>query len=452
MGLSWDDLLFASDLLYNSLFNIMDLRLTASSVLTHVIKNGQALTAALDVAFEADVPQKDRAFVQALCYGVTRYYHRLDFVLRQLLSKPLRNKDTDIKVLLLIGLYQLKYMRVKPHAAVSETVAAAKKKTWAKSLINGVLRQYIREQEVIENKADQDPLAFYSHPQWLLNKIQEDWPEYSKNLLQENNKLPPLFLRVNLAKNSQIEYLNRLRDHAIKATGITFCSSAIVLDQPVAVEKLPGFSDGDVSVQDISAQLAAQLLDAQPGQTVLDLCAAPGGKTAAILERQPKISSILAVDIDESRLVRIKENLQRLNLQADVMVGDASKPEEWVQGRLFDRILVDVPCSALGVIRRHPDIKLLRRETDIDALQIIQQQILNAVWRLLKPKGVLLYATCSILKQENEEQIEIFLKNHPEATEIPIEAEWGIKTHVGRQILTGSLNMDGFYYAKLTKQ
>jgi 16S rRNA (cytosine967-C5)-methyltransferase len=351
-----------------------------------------------------------------------------------------------------MGLYQLKYMRVKPHAAVSETVAAAKKKTWAKSLINGVLRQYIREQDILEGKADKNPSAFYSHPQWLLDKIQKDWPEYSENLWQENNKLPPLSLRVNLLKSSQADYLKRLTDHSIAATSITFCSSAIVLEQPITVEKLPGFAEGDVSVQDISAQLAAKLLDTQPEQTVLDLCAAPGGKTVAILEDQPKLASMLAVDIDKSRLDRIKDNLQRLNLQADVVVGDALKPAEWAQGRLFDRILVDVPCSALGVIRRHPDIKLLRRETDIEALQVIQQQILSAAWELLSPKGVLLYATCSILKQENEEQIDCFLKAHPEALEIPIEAEWGIKTKFGRQVLTGSLDMDGFYYAKLTKK
>jgi len=224
------------------------------------------------------------------------------------------------------------------------------------------------------------------------------------------------------------------------------------LESPVAVEKLPGFSEGMVSVQDTAAQLAAELLDVQTGQSVLDLCAAPGGKTAAILERQAEAISMMAVDIDEGRLKRVKENLQRLKLTANVIAGDAAKPNEWVQNQKFDRILVDVPCSALGVIRRHPDIKILRRETDIDELQAVQQQILQAAWDLLLPGGILLYATCSILKQENELQIESFLNNSSDAEELIINADWGLKRKFGRQILTGDQAMDGFYYARLVKQ
>jgi 16S rRNA (cytosine967-C5)-methyltransferase len=223
------------------------------------------------------------------------------------------------------------------------------------------------------------------------------------------------------------------------------------LDEPVGVEKLPEFNAGFVSVQDIAAQLAAELLDAQAGHTVLDVCSAPGGKAAAILERESGIKSLVAVDIDEHRLVRVTENLQRLKLQADVVVGDASQAGEWSKGRVFDRILVDAPCSALGVIRRHPDIKILRRESDVEALSNVQQQILETAWALLAPEGILLYATCSILKQENEAQIEHFLNNHIDAAEIPIESEWGIKRSFGKQVLTGDQQMDGFYYAKLVK-
>ncbi|MCK5190573.1 MAG: 16S rRNA (cytosine(967)-C(5))-methyltransferase RsmB, partial [Methylococcales bacterium] len=405
----------------------MNVRLQAANVLSRVVKDGLSLTVALDRAFESIENSKDRAFIQALCYGVIRQYHRLDFILQQLLTKPLRNKDTDIKMLLLMGLYQLKFMRVKSHAAVSETVSAAKRKSWAKSLINGVLRQYIREQENLEEKADQDSSAAQSHPQWLINKIRQDWPEQAGSLLEQNNQQPPMVLRVNFAQGSRDAYLKRLKESLIPAKAVSFCPSAIKLDQPVNVEKLPGFSDGLVSVQDTAAQLAAELLDVQPGHSVLDLCAAPGGKTAAILEQQIKSVSMLAVDIDETRLERVNDNLQRLKLQAKVVAGDATQPETWANGQMFNRILVDAPCSAIGVIRRHPDIKVLRRESDISALQAIQQQILSAAWDILVPGGVLLYVTCSVLKQENERQIETFLTKHQDAVEQPIEVDWGIK-------------------------
>ncbi len=431
---------------------MISLRKQAAIVLSKVVKEGVSLTVALDAVLESVSEAKDRAFIQALCYGVVRYYHRLDFILQQLLSKPLRNKDTDIKMLLLIGIYQLQYMRVKPHAAVSETVSAASKKSWAKSLINGVLRQYMREQEQLEKQADENRLGVSSHPEWLINKINQDWPEQAQQILSENNKQPPMAIRVNLRQSKQQDYLKLLSEHSIPATVVSFCSSAIILQQPVAVEKLPGFSEGMVSVQDTAAQLAAELLEVRPGQAVLDLCAAPGGKTAAILEAQTEAISMLAVDIDAGRLSRVKENLQRLKLSAKVLAGDAAKPSEWVKGQKFDRILLDVPCSALGVIRRHPDIKILRRESDIAALQRVQQQILQAAWELLVPGGILLYATCSILKQENEQQIETFLNQRTNAQELIIDADWGEKRLFGRQILTGSQNMDGFYYAKLVKR
>jgi len=429
----------------------MNLRLISAGVLNKVIKDGQSLTMALDRALEGIDHNKDSAFVQMLCYGVARQYQRLDYMLQQLLDKPLRNIDSDIKMLLLIGIFQLNNLRVKPHAAVSETVAAARKKSWAKSLINGVLRQFIREQETLNNQADQHPSAQYSHPSWLMDKISHDWPDCALKIFQENNKQAPMALRVNLAKNKLENYLMQLDQQAISASTLPFSDSAIVLKQAVAVEKLPGFSSGLVSVQDTAAQLAAVLLDVQDNHLVLDLCAAPGGKTAAILERYGHSVSVLAVDIDKQRLNRVKDNLQRLNLQATLLAADASEPATWSGNQFFDRILLDAPCSATGVIRRHPDIKILRRESDIDALQALQTKILNAAWKLLKPRGILLYATCSILKQENVQQIEGFLNNHADASEISIHADWGIKTSFGRQIITGDCNMDGFYYAKLLK-
>lgn len=428
----------------------MNTRLIAAKVLTSVIRDGQSLTAALNNTLGVVESDKDRAFIQALCYGVCRNFHRLDYILSQMLDKPL--KDLDVKALALIGLYQLKFMRVKSHAAVSETVLAARKKPWAKALINALLRSYLRGQEGFEQKADNVKSALVSHPDWLIQQIEQDWPMQAQQIFQQNNEQPPMALRVNLANISQYQYLQKLRDQGIEAEAVSFCRSAILLNKPAVVDILPGFSEGWVSVQDTAAQLAAELLDVQIGHRVLDVCAAPGGKAAHILEHQPKVRELVAVDIDKLRLQRVNDNLQRLKLSAKLIVGDASKPEDWWDGQLFDRILLDVPCSALGVIRRHPDIKLLRRAEDINTLQVLQKRIMTAVWSLLAPGGIMLYATCSILKQENEQQIEAFLATNTNAIEVPINADWGLVRRYGRQILTGESAMDGFYYALIRKE
>ena len=428
----------------------MNTRLIAAKVLTSVIRDGQSLTAALNNTLGVVESDKDRAFIQALCYGVCRNFHRLDYILSQMLDKPL--KDLDVKALALIGLYQLKFMRVKSHAAVSETVLAARKKPWAKALINALLRSYLRGQEGFEQKADNVKSALVSHPDWLIQQIEQDWPMQAQQIFQQNNEQPPMALRVNLANISQYQYLQKLRDQGIEAEAVSFCRSAILLNKPAVVDILPGFNEGWVSVQDTAAQLAAELLDVQIGHRVLDVCAAPGGKAAHILELQPKVRELVAVDIDKLRLQRVNDNLQRLKLSAKLIEGDASKPEDWWDGQLFDRILLDVPCSALGVIRRHPDIKLLRRAEDINTLQVLQQRIMTAVWPLLAPGGIMLYATCSILKQENEQQIEAFLATNANAIEVPINADWGLVRRYGRQILTGESAMDGFYYALIRKE
>jgi 16S rRNA (cytosine967-C5)-methyltransferase len=427
----------------------LNTRLIAARALLRVLQDGQSLTAVLESALQTVESGKDRAFIQALCYGVCRYYHRLDFILSELLDKPL--KDPDVKTLALVGLYQLTYMRVKPHAAVSETVLAARKKLWAKALINALLRSYLRKQDNFEQKADNVQYAAVSHPDWLIKKIEQDWPQQAQQILLENNRQPPMALRVNLARISRDQYLQQLSDQGIVAVAVSFCPSAIILDKPVAVDLLPGFAEGLVSVQDTAAQLAAGLLDVQAGHRVLDVCAAPGGKAAHILEYQPQLKELVAVDVDESRMQRVSDNLQRLKLPARLVVGDAASPPDWWDGQLFDRILLDTPCSALGVIRRHPDIKLLRRAEDIEPLQALQKNILHAVWPLLAPGGTMLYATCSILKQENEQQIDIFLAERPDAVELPIDAAWGFSGSHGRQIMTGESAMDGFYYARLSK-
>jgi 16S rRNA (cytosine967-C5)-methyltransferase len=420
-------------------------------VLARVLQDGQSLTTALDCpSFTFDSP-KDKAFVQAISYGVCRQYHRLDFILSQLLDKPL--KDAEIKALALVGLYQLSFMRVKSHAAVSETVSAIpKKKQWAKGLLNALLRRYLREQETLEAQVNQHHPAAVSHPDWLIQRVEHDWAEHAAQIFHENNQQPPLVLRVNLARTSREAYLQRLTEQDITGVAVDFCPTAIVLDKPVGVELLPEFAAGWVSVQDTAAQLAASLLNVQAGQRVLDLCAAPGGKTAHILESQPQLKEVVAVDIEANRMQRVAENCQRLQLSPTLIVGDAAHPESWWDGQLFERILVDAPCSALGVIRRHPDIKLLRRPEDIAVLHDLQRDILNAAWSMLASGGVLVYATCSVLKQENEQQIHDFLATHADAIEHPIVADWGISVSHGRQILTGTAAMDGFYYARLGKQ
>ncbi len=429
----------------------MNLRSNAAQVLSRVLGDGQSLTAALDITLPKLHEAHDRAFVQALCYGVIRHYYSLDFILRQLLSKPLKQKDSDIKALLLVGLYQLQYMRVKSHAAVSETVAATKHKPWAKNLVNAVLRQYQREAEALQQASHSDRQARLNHPDWMIDHIEQDWPEYAAAILAANDQPAPMALRVNLRRGSREDYLGLLAEQGIAAQAVAGCASAVLLDQPLGVEQLPGFVTGRVSVQDVAAQRAASLLELQAGQRVLDLCAAPGGKTAAILELEPNLHSLLAIDVDEQRLQRVKDTLQRLHLRAETLTADASQAQNWAADRQFERILLDAPCSGLGVIRRHPDIKLLRRASDIAALQTLQAGILDAAWSLLAPGGILLYATCSILKQENELQIAAFLARHADAVEQEIAADWGIARSHGRQIITGSANMDGFYYARLGK-
>jgi 16S rRNA (cytosine967-C5)-methyltransferase len=314
-----------------------------------------------------------------------------------------------------------------------------------------VLRRFQREREQLLAIIDCEPTARLSHPGWLLAESQQAWPEQWQSILKAANSRPPMSLRVNLGRIDRQEYLQQLSAATIAARPLSDIPSALVLEQPVEVGVLPGFADGLVSVQDGGAQLAAGLLDLQPGQSVLDVCSAPGGKSCHILELEPEVS-LTAVDVDQDRLALVQDNLQRLGLNARVVLGDAIDPEgEWAQMDSYDRILLDVPCSATGVIRRHPDIKLLRRPEDLERLVSVQRKLLSTVWPLLKPGGILLYATCSLLPQENEQQVEWFLCQQGDARERPIEAEWGHRRTIGRQTLPGEATMDGFYYASLEK-
>lgn len=428
-------------------------RLAAVRVLSAVIVDGRNLPEALEFTRKAVPDKRDRALVQALAYGTLRWYVRLDAALKQLLNTTLKNKDNDVRIAILIGLYQILEMRIPDHAAVAETVklAAAMKKPWSRGLINGVLRQFLRQRDSILATLDTEAASRTAHPAWLLKLLQQDWPDNWEQITQANNTTPPMTLRVNCQQHERDAYLQRLAEANIKAEPALHTEYGLTLAKPVDIEVLPDFMAGAVSVQDAAAQLAAQLLDARPGERILDACAAPGGKTAHVLERQPDIGAVTALDISPQRLARIGETLQRLGLSATCLAGDATAPDSWWDGVPFDHILLDAPCSATGVIRRHPDIKVLRRATDIDPLLITQQQILNALWPLLNPGGILLYVTCSVLKQENTQQIEKFLAEHSDAHLLDIIAEWGHPMPAGRQILPGEDGMDGFYYARIRK-
>ncbi len=430
-------------------------RATAAHIIFSVAHEGTNLNDALARHLEHS-EQTTHAFIKALCFGCLRFYPRLLFFLSHLIDKPVKNKEKIIECLLLAGLYEIYYMQTPAHACVSETVDAALdlKKKWAKGLTNAVLRGAQREQTQLELAAEKSEGAKSAHPKWLLKLIKKHWPDKHEQIIQANNQAGPLSLRINLQKTTRDNYLQRLSDKSITATVCDFSAAGIQCAQAVDVTELPGFSRGEVSVQDQAAQLAAVLLDPQPGERILDACAAPGGKTAHLLEHCPQIE-LLALDKVESRVARIHDNLDRLGLNATILTGDvlqSGKPGgSWWDGQAFDRILLDAPCSATGVIRRHPDIKLLRRAEDIGQLVETQAQMLSSLWPLLKTGGMLLYSTCSILAEENDQQIQQFVQNTATAESRPIDACWGHTGQYGRQILPGESDMDGFYYASIQK-
>lgn len=428
-----------------------DVRLTAAKLLASIFRQQGSLSSLLPNASE-QIDVRDRPLLQEICYGVCRWQPRLECYLDQLMQKPLRAKDSDIRALLLMGLYQIVYLRVPDHAALNATVETAQKlkKPWAKKLINGVLRGFIRQRDQLDERLQSKACFETAHPQWLIDEFRSAWPEYFQQIIEQNNCPPPFTLRVNQQQFSRDEYLAILQDQNISATATPFSTAGITLDQPMAVNQLPQFETGAVSVQDESPQLCADLLACEHGHRVLDACSAPGGKTAHLLERYPQIK-LQAIDLSEQRLQRTHENLSRLNLEADLSQGDACDPSSWWNSEQFDRILVDAPCSATGIIRRQPDIKILRTPESIAKLVGIQKSMLNALWPLLKSGGEMLYATCSILPAENVEQVSQFLSAHDDVKPVPIDERWGIEQTVGRQCLPKHQGHDGFYFARLRK-
>lgn len=425
-------------------------RAVAAQILLQVLDNGKSLSTLLPEAANQLNP-KDVPLVQEITFGVCRVLPRLEQILKTLLDKPLKGKTRLVHCLLLVGLYQLLYMRVPAHAAVDEVVNATKslKLENFRALANAVLRRFLREQETILAKVDKHWQTL--HPEWFVNKLKKAYPHW-REIVEANNQRPPMWVRTNAQHIKRVDYQTLLGELAKGSPNSTACvpDCAILLACPVPVSQLPHFEQGWVTVQDAHAQWSAELLGAQNGELILDACAAPGGKTTHILEKAPQ-AKVMALDIEEGRLKRVRENLARLGQTAEVICGDASKPEEWLaEGVQFDRILLDAPCSATGVIRRHPDIKWLRKEEDIAALAQLQSEILEALWARLKPNGVLLYATCSILPEENSEQIERFVANHTDA--VWAEMDFCGEKTASKQFFPHPEGGDGFFYAKLVKQ
>ncbi|MDP8169846.1 16S rRNA (cytosine(967)-C(5))-methyltransferase RsmB [Pasteurella skyensis] len=426
-------------------------RAVAAQLILQVLDKGQSLSA-LMVEAQPKLTEKDVPFVQEITFGVCRELSRLEWIIRLLVTKPLKGKTRLVHCLLLVGLYQILYMRVPTHAAVGEVVNASKalKLESFKGLINGVLRQFLREQENILAKVDKHWQT--NHPEWLVNKLKKAYPNW-REIINANNERPPMWLRVNAHYSTKEEYAVRLNENFAKIDkDVTACSvpdCAIMLNHPVAVSQLPDFDKGWATVQDGHAQWATILLEPQNNELILDACAAPGGKTTHILEQAPQ-AKVIALDIEQNRLKRVSENLQRLNQTAKIVCGDASQPDQWLEKEvMFDRILLDVPCSATGIIRRHPDIKWLRQESDIAELVKLQGKILNAMWQRLKPNGTLLYATCSILPDENCDQIQRFIENNHNAK--LVEMNFNGEKALMKQFFPHSQGGDGFFYAKLIK-
>ena len=431
---------------------LLDTRAATAEVIAGVLR-GRSLSALLP-EYSKKVDEKDRSLLKELCFGTLRWYPQISILLKQLIQKPLREKDLEIQGLLACGLYQLMHMRIAEHAIINETVSAASKlnRPWAKGLVNAVLRSFQRQQQQLLDDQSDNVVFQTAHPKWLLKKINDAWPEeIAAQIIAANNERAPMTLRANILRNSRQAYLDCLAQAGIAANATEFSAQGIVLSTPRDVSELPNFAQGHVSVQDEAAQLAASLLMLDTDQRVLDACCAPGGKTCHLLESQPDLRSLVAIDVEPRRLVRVEENLARLNLHAELKAADANDLGSWWNGSQFDRILLDAPCSASGVIRRHPDIKILRKPADIDKLAVIQAQILSNLWQTLKPGGILVYATCSVLPAENDDIIQAFVDSQHDAQVQTIEASWGLATRHGRQLFPLTNGNDGFYYSRLSK-
>jgi len=427
-------------------------RARAAELVSLVADRGRSLDSE---RFDEQSSAQERGLLRSLTYGTVRWHIRLHALLVELLDQSPQKLDPEIRALALVGLFQLFHTDIAPHAVVAETVEAVRvlRRPRAAGLINAVLRRAQREGTALLQDIDHSLAVRTAHPDWLVDVLMRDWPTEAESMLDANNQHPPFWLRVNRRRSTRDEYAARLLKDGIASRASEYAPDALLLDKASDVRSLPGFREGAVSVQDAAAQLAAPLLKLEPGQRVLDACAAPGGKTCHMLELEPELAELVAVDIAPSRLKRIRENLDRLGLGATLLAGDASQPQAWWDGKPFDRILLDVPCSATGVIRRHPDIKLLRRAEDIDALSARQLTLLQQLWTLVAPGGRLVYASCSALRAENAAVVAQFLAEYEDAHDGT--PQWDLRVRddpgPGLRIVPGEADMDGFYYACIDK-
>ena len=409
---------------------------------------GRNLGVVLDSLFSrySNITPQQRAVAQDLSYGTLRFYGAIQALLDQLLQKPL--DDARLQCLLLVAIYQLQYDKAASHTVVDQAVKAASqsKKTWAKGLVNGVLRNFLRQQTELVANLEGNEFATYSYPAWWITKLKHQYPEDWQSMLEAGNQHPPMTLRVNQRQTSAADFVSKLEAEGVASQALG--ANAVTLDKPIPVDRIPGFSAGEASVQDYAAQVAGYALDLKDEQRVLDACCAPGGKTGQILELADV--DLVAVDNDETRIARTQSNIERLKLKATLLIGDAAKSADWWDGKPFDRILADVPCTASGIVRRHVDIKWLRREADIASFTKQQALILPSLWQVLAKGGKLLYVTCSVFQEENQRQIDNFLKTHSDAEQLSLDTPLaGLSLNNGQ--LQPSAQHDGLFYALLQK-
>jgi 16S rRNA (cytosine967-C5)-methyltransferase len=430
-------------------------RAVAARALDGVIAQGRNLDDSLLAGGVDKLPTRDQPLARSLAYGAVRFHLRNARVIQALVDRPFRNRDSLIVALISVGLFALTKSRQPDYAVVSASVAAAAVlgKPRMKGVVNALLRRFLRERDELLAQADTHEDALWLHPDWLIERIRTDWPDDWQDILAAANVQAPMWLRINRQRNSRADWLANSGQAVADLPGAV--PEAVMLAEPVPVEALQGFGEGACSVQDVAAQLASPLLRSQPGMRILDACAAPGGKATHILELCPDIAELIALDRSAERLLSVTANMERLGLAATVIQGDAAAPNEWWDGGLFDRILLDAPCSATGVIRRHPDIRFLRRPGDIESLQQTQLEILRALWPLLRPGGLLLYSTCSVLRAENEQVVSLFMRDRDDLNMVELQNEDALKYALaagsGMQLLPGSPANDGFYYALMER-
>ncbi|RUL75999.1 16S rRNA (cytosine(967)-C(5))-methyltransferase RsmB [Dyella choica] len=429
-----------------------DTRALAAQALADIALRGVSLRDAMEQRAPKLRDPRDRALLTALLSDGARWWLRFDAALDRLLDKPLRRKEPEVHALLVLGLVQLEILQLQDYAAVAATVEATRalNRPRLAGLANAVLRRWQRERASLLAELDAQPQTRHAMPPWLVRAVATDWPEQADAVFADSGREPPLMLRANRRRTSREALIEQLLCAGYNAAAHPWLADGIVLPHSSDVTRMPGFTQGQFAVQDGAAQVAADLLDVRDGQRVLDACAAPGGKACHLLERADIV--LTAVEFDGSRATRIRQNLERLGLQANLRIGDAAEPSSWWDAQPYDRILIDAPCSATGVLRRRPDVRLHRRASDIEALVMQQQRILVALWPLLAAGGRLVYVTCSLLRGENEAVVEQFLASHGDAQVLPVQLPVGQAATVGWQILPGDGDLDGMYYAVLERR